>query len=192
MLLIAAIGIVLAAPAQAKSVDFPQKLVGDWCEKEGHQDKSNYTMGTCTEDHKSFCMKLTKDTYKVSDGRGSLVSGRMEKVTRTGFTFVAKMRCEHDGKFDQQIDFNFDGLHLEVRWFNKNFGKADDYGSERFAVINQCMIDKAKSMDACMAKSGYVFCRDCQIFGNEGPRCKDDDPLHSWCWEQDVKRYMKR
>jgi hypothetical protein len=76
---------------------------------------------------------------------------------------------------------------------NPNFGKADDYGSERFSVINQCMIAKAKSMDLCMAKKGYVFCPDCQVLGNDGPKCKSDEVnrLRSWCYEQGIPKALE-
>jgi hypothetical protein len=51
-------------------------------------------------------MRVNKDTFFVSDGWCQLVSGRTEKASRFRFTFVATMRCEHDGEaYDQRIDF---------------------------------------------------------------------------------------
>jgi len=77
---------------------------------------------------------------------------------------------------------------------NPNYGKADDYGSERFATINRCMTqnitaaaegrDKV-SIELCMSDHGFVFCPDCKIFGNKGPACLDEDHLHSWCWKKE-------
>ena len=43
-----------------------------------------------------------------------------------------------------------------------------------------------------MANQGFVFCPDCLVFGNDGPNCKDDDHLHSWCWEQNSTSTMQR
>jgi hypothetical protein len=78
---------------------------------------------------------------------------------------------------------------------NPNYGKADDYGSERFAAVNYCMVanltaapkDKV-SIEVCMNDNGFAFCPDCKIFGNKGPRCLDEDHLHSWCWVKEDER----
>jgi hypothetical protein len=80
---------------------------------------------------------------------------------------------------------------------NPNDGKADDYGSQRYAAVNNCMVaaieqkePKAAPPNAlsdCMKNSGYVFLPDARIFGNSGPKCKTDElgTFHSWCWEED-------
>jgi hypothetical protein len=195
----AAVAVALATPAHAKQASFPKEMQGDWClVPQGVHGKWTYVKEACSEEHRSNLMVITKDVYKVSDGQCRLVSGR-----RIKYGFIAQMRCEHDGEgFDQRIDFksvvaDIHPDYLEVQWWNNNFGKADDYGSERFSVINQCFIDLAgksrgMTIDACMAKSGYVFCPDCQVFGNDGPACKDDDPLHSWCWEQNLGRAAEK
>jgi hypothetical protein len=71
---------------------------------------------------------------------------------------------------------------------NKNFGKSDDYGSERFSVLNQCFIENAhqgsQKLPDCMKDKGYAFLPEARVFGNSGPKCKKDEmgPLHSWCW----------
>jgi hypothetical protein len=74
-------------------------------------------------------------------------------------------------------------------WSGKeNYGKADDYGSERFRAINQCMIGVTlktdRSLSDCMDGRDFAFCPNCQVFGNSGGRCKNDrdGKLHSWCW----------
>ena len=75
-----------------------------------------------------------------------------------------------------------------------NYGKADDYGSERFAAINNCYVagieghptlKGAAFLTACMRQLGWQFCDDCRVFGNTGPHCKNDEQgiHHSWCWE---------
>jgi hypothetical protein len=78
-------------------------------------------------------------------------------------------------------------------WSGKeNYGKADDYGSARYAAINQCVVDIIMPkpgevplpLTECMKESGFKFCPNCRVWGNEGPRCKKDDGFwHSWCWE---------
>jgi hypothetical protein len=167
----AAVIAALATPAYAKSANFPKELQGDWCSTEEHQDKFIYAKGACSEENHHDQMKLSGDIYKVSDGECRLISIRS--------------------------DFTFKGDRLEVRGWNKNFGKADDYGSERFTTVNQCLVkgitDKSgeDGIEACMNNQGYVFCPDCQVFGNDGPRCKDDDQLHSWCWEQNFDETVK-
>jgi hypothetical protein len=78
---------------------------------------------------------------------------------------------------------------------NPNYGKAEDYGSDRFAMINNCMVanitaaakDKV-SVEACMNENGFAFCPNCKVFGNQGPRCLDEDHHHSWCWVKDDER----
>ena len=74
---------------------------------------------------------------------------------------------------------------------NPNFGKADDYGSDRFAMLNQCMIGATHNktpdsdpLETCMSANGYHFLPDAHVFGNSGPKCKTDEEseFHSWCW----------
>jgi len=77
---------------------------------------------------------------------------------------------------------------------NKNYGKADDYGSARFAQVNQCMValinnhqtpdPKGIALSRCMKNNNYAFLPDARVFGNSGPKCKDDKMgvFHSWCW----------
>jgi hypothetical protein len=174
----AAVIAALATPAHAKSANFPKGLQGDWCSTEGHQDKFIYAKGACSEENRHDHMKLSGTSTKTP--------------------YVAQMRCSHDGEaYDERDDFTFKDDRLEVRWWNKNFGKADDYGSDRFTTVNQSLVkgitDKSgeDGIEACMNNQGYVFCPDCQVFGNDGPRCKDDDHLHSWCWEQNFDEAVK-
>jgi hypothetical protein len=74
---------------------------------------------------------------------------------------------------------------------NPNYGKADDYGSDRFAMLNQCMIGATHNktpdsdpLETCMSANGYHFLPDAHVFGNRGPKCKSDEEgeFHSWCW----------
>ena len=78
---------------------------------------------------------------------------------------------------------------------NPNYGKAEDYGSDRFAMINQCMIAAAQQKETgkpapanalpdCMKDNGYAFLPNARVFGNSGPKCKTDEMgvWHSWCW----------
>jgi hypothetical protein len=71
---------------------------------------------------------------------------------------------------------------------NPNYGKADDYGSETFAMVNQCMItatqQKNLTLSDCMKDNGYAFLPNARVFGNSGPKCKTDEMgvWHSWCW----------
>ena len=71
---------------------------------------------------------------------------------------------------------------------NPNYGRADDYGSERFAMVNQCMItatqQKNLTLSDCMKDNGYAFLPNARVFGNSGPKCKTDETgvWHSWCW----------
>jgi len=77
---------------------------------------------------------------------------------------------------------------------NKNYGKSDDYGSARFAQVNQCMVElinnqktpdpKGKALSQCMKDNGYAFLPNARVFGNSGSNCKDDKlgVFHSWCW----------
>ena len=78
----------------------------------------------------------------------------------------------------------------------KNYGKADDYGSERYAMVSHCMVEAIKhkepgkaaapnSIPDCMHDNGFHFAPNNRVFGNQGEQCKDGDPLHSWCWERD-------
>jgi hypothetical protein len=82
-------------------------------------------------------------------------------------------------------------LSLPAHAGNPNYGKADDYGSDRFAMLNQCMIDAqhnttpdSDALETCMKRNGYAFLPDAHVFGNRGPKCKTDDmgEMHSWCW----------
>lgn len=99
------------------------------------------------------------------------------------------------------ITFNVDlnsPLRAEtMRAANPNYGKADDYGSDRFAMVNQCMVaaiqqkepDKPAPPNAlpdCMKDNGYAFLPNARIFGNSGPKCKADEQgvFHSWVLEQ--------
>jgi hypothetical protein len=78
---------------------------------------------------------------------------------------------------------------------NPNFGKADDYGSDRFRAINTCMIEATTNkapadhsglgLKTCMDRLGFEPCNNCQIYGNRGPKCIKDAEgfFHSWCWE---------
>jgi hypothetical protein len=77
---------------------------------------------------------------------------------------------------------------------NANYGKADDYGSERWRMAASCLSHmvtakaegrQPESFEACMNENGFAFCPDCKIFGNRGPKCLDEDHLHSWCWVKD-------
>jgi hypothetical protein len=82
---------------------------------------------------------------------------------------------------------------------NKNFGKAEDYGSARFAQVNQCEVQlvgkgqtpdpKGIALSQCMKRNGYQFMSNARVFGNSGPRCKDDEEgvFHSWCWSISTK-----
>jgi hypothetical protein len=75
---------------------------------------------------------------------------------------------------------------------NPNYGKADDYGSERFALVNQCLArivaheTTNRSIPDCMSDHGYRFQPNAQVFGNSGGKCKNDSQgvFHSWCWEK--------
>ena len=80
---------------------------------------------------------------------------------------------------------------------DKNFGKADDYGSDRFNAVNHCMVEaitnKQKpdpsglSLTICMDHQGFQPCEDCQVFGNRGPKCAENRNggfFHSWCWKE--------
>jgi hypothetical protein len=86
-----------------------------------------------------------------------------------------------------------------VGWQQKNFGKADDYGSDRFAMVNQCMIAVAhdgqpdanpfSAFSDCMWNNHYRFQPNNRVFGNSGEKCKthlsDEGITHSWCWEKE-------
>jgi hypothetical protein len=81
-------------------------------------------------------------------------------------------------------------------WAGKeNYGKADDYGSASFAMLNQCMVDATTHKEPgkrvsptvlpdCMKDNGFAFLPDARVFGNRGPKCKSDEMgvFHSWCW----------
>jgi hypothetical protein len=75
--------------------------------------------------------------------------------------------------------------------------KADDYGSERFVQVNQCMVDflqhnpgktdpQGITLSVCMKNHDYTFLPDAKIFGDSGPKCKNDKlgVFHSWCWSK--------
>lgn len=62
---------------------------------------------------------------------------------------------------------------------NPNLGKADGYGSDRYAAVNTCMAEsinnKQRKPDPhgltlvpCMGRFGFEFCSNCQIWGNRG------------------------
>ena len=77
---------------------------------------------------------------------------------------------------------------------NPNYGKADDYGSDRFRAVNHCMVEGISNkqkpdktgagLTPCMNSLGFDFCDNCQVFGNSGPKCGKDEQkhFHSWCW----------
>jgi hypothetical protein len=77
---------------------------------------------------------------------------------------------------------------------NKNFGKADDYGSERFAQVNRCMVKliaehktpdpNGIGLSGCMSNNNYTFLPNARVFGNSGAKCKDSEwgVWKSWCW----------
>ena len=83
---------------------------------------------------------------------------------------------------------------------NPNFGKADDYGSDRFKAINTFMIEGTTNKEPagpsglglkpCMGRLGFEPCNNCQIFGNRGPKCIKDDEgfFHSWCWKEETSK----
>jgi hypothetical protein len=77
-------------------------------------------------------------------------------------------------------------------------GKSNDYSSASFRAINQCYVAHIEAhapplrsnsqmstyMKGCMNKLGFTFCAECRVFGDDGPRCKNDGmgAEHSWCW----------
>jgi hypothetical protein len=73
---------------------------------------------------------------------------------------------------------------------NPNYGKADDYGSDRWRMAASCLSravtsKEHTSFELCMNDNGFRFEPDNRIFGDRGPKCLDNDHLHSWCWEKD-------
>jgi hypothetical protein len=73
---------------------------------------------------------------------------------------------------------------------SKNFGKADDYGTERWAMDAQCLAQLAAheiegDITSCMEANGFKWLPNARVFGNDGPKCKNDKEwghYHSWCW----------
>ena len=68
----------------------------------------------------------------------------------------------------------------------EHYGRADDVGSAEFAMIAQCMAPEDQ-LRACMEDNGFVFLPNARVWGNEGPRCKNDKEngvFHSWCWKK--------
>jgi hypothetical protein len=191
----AAVVAALATLAHAEAPQMPKTLIGRWCWESPVTPPSSPQAGTY---HRCDMLGGGEDFEFKSHGmadEGTIGKDdwHLAKVTREPNVYLLEfVSGEHRNRARVSVNPILPG-HVTITWeyINPNFGKADDYGSERYSVINQCMIAKAKSMDACMAKSGYVFCPDCQVFGNDGPRCKDDDPLHSWCWEQDIEKALK-
>ena len=88
---------------------------------------------------------------------------------------------------------------------DENFGKADDYGSDRFVMVNKCEVyltkypqpgetDPAKMLARCMEANGFAFLPDAKIFGDRGPRCDEDGEglWHSWCWEHELGEFIPK
>jgi hypothetical protein len=74
----------------------------------------------------------------------------------------------------------------------ENYGRADDVGSDRFLQVNQCLAfgpapdREGKALAQCMKDNYYAFMPNAQVWGNDGPKCKDDElgVFHSWCWKK--------
>jgi hypothetical protein len=184
-----AVAVALATPAHATEAQMPKTLIGRWCWEPPTTKSSNPNLliGTyhrCDELGGGEDFEFKKHGM-MDEGTLGGDDWHLTRVSHEPNIYVLEFASgEHRNRVLVSVNPILNH-QITVNWLNDNFGKADDVGSERFSVINQCFIAKAKSIDTCMAKSGYVFCPECQIFGNDGPRCKNDDPLHSWCWVQD-------
>jgi hypothetical protein len=100
--------VALATPAHASRAVFRLEFVGNWCAVNARH--AVYVSEKCRRgEPNTASMKLTRERYIVSGADCSLIAGRREKITTTGFTFKATVRCQYaEGPFDQKITFKFD------------------------------------------------------------------------------------
>jgi hypothetical protein len=206
-ILLAAALCAVALPAQAEThvcrgpvtyngppYDYPGPLTDDGTKDSSRLIRAKHITESCLFDADTAIGKEILSICGIGDTCivKAQVSGVMSdvyiikhvlSVTKTRDLDRAMVHCPNDVKVNCQ---NVAG--------NPNFGKAGDYGSERFAMINRCMTQKItakaegripESVEVCMNANGFAFCPECRIFGNKGPKCLDENHMHSWCWVKD-------
>lgn len=206
-LLLLAVLAILSVPAQAAETQMPKTLIGRWCWEPSTAPHSNPNINVGRY-HRCDMLGGGEDFELKSHGMTDegTIGGDDWHLTRVAREPNVYLLDFASGEHRSHAQVSVDPIlnrQITVDWGNENFGKADDYGSERYAAVNDCMVKAVtakaakdatgKSLEPCMRNGGFVFCPGCQVFGNDGPRCESDEfgYFHSWCWQQDWARAFK-